>query len=50
MCIALHPWLTGVPHRIRALTEALDYVASHKGVWFATGSEIVDAYLAQGAK
>ena len=51
MCIALHPWLTGVPHRIRALTEALDYVGSHKGVWFATGSEIIEAYMvATGGK
>lgn len=50
MCIALHPYLTGVPHRIRALTSALDYIASHQGVWFATGSEIVDAYLAQREK
>jgi len=45
MCIALHPYIIGVPHRIGDLTEALDYVASHAGVWFATGSEIIEAYL-----
>jgi peptidoglycan/xylan/chitin deacetylase (PgdA/CDA1 family) len=47
MCIALHPWIIGVPHRIGALIGALDYIASHSSVWFATGGEIVDAYLGQ---
>jgi allantoinase len=47
MCIALHPWIIGVPHRIGALIGALDHIASHPAVWFATGSEIIDAYLAQ---
>jgi peptidoglycan/xylan/chitin deacetylase (PgdA/CDA1 family) len=47
MAIALHPFLTGVPHRIRYLDRALDYIASHGKVWFATGSEIIDAYRAQ---
>ena len=49
MCIALHPWIIGVPHRIGALIGALDYIASHSSVWFATGGEIVDAYLGQKA-
>ena len=47
MCIALHPWIIGVPHRIGDLIEALDFIVGKPGVWFATGSEIVDAYLAQ---
>ncbi len=47
MAIALHPFLTGVPHRIRYLDRALDYIVSHGKVWFATGSEIIDAYRAQ---
>lgn len=46
MCIALHPFLTGVPHRIRALGRALAYMAGHDQVWQATGSEIIDAYKA----
>ena len=41
MCIALHPFLIGVPHRIRYLDRALRYVASHGQVWFATGHEII---------
>ncbi len=47
MAIALHPFLIGAPHRIRTLDRALGYIAAHGGVWFATGSEIIDAYRAQ---
>ena len=41
MAICLHPYLIGVPHRIKGLDDALSYIAAHDGVWFATGSEIV---------
>lgn len=44
MAIALHPFLIGQPHRIRYLAEVLDYLRSHNGVWFATGSEIARYY------
>jgi allantoinase len=44
MGIALHPFLIGVPHRIRFLDRALQHIASHDGVWFATGSEIIQGY------
>jgi allantoinase len=47
MAIALHPFLIGVPHRIRTLDRALQYIAAHGKVWFATGSEIIDAYRGQ---
>ena len=47
MGIALHPFLIGVPHRIRYLDRALKYIAAHGKVWFATGHEIIDAYRAQ---
>ena len=46
MAIALHPFLIGVPHRIGALENALDYIRGHDGVWAATGSEIVDHFVA----
>jgi allantoinase len=46
MCIALHPFLTGVPFRSHHLKAALTYMRSKKHVWFATGSEITDAYRA----
>ena len=44
MAIALHPFLIGSPHRIRYLDRALEHIAKHDKVWFATGSEIIDAY------
>lgn len=43
--ISLHPYLIGVPHRIDCLTEALEYVCSHDGVWLATGAEIARHFL-----
>src|SRR5579884_102687 len=47
MAIALHPFITGVPHRAKYLDQALAYVTGHRHVWLATGSEILDAYRAQ---
>lgn len=46
MAIALHPYISGVPHRIEVVKSALEYVCTHRGVWLATGQEIVDHYLA----
>ncbi len=46
MCIALHPYMMGQPHRIRHLDAALDYILGHEGVWCATGEEIADWYIA----
>jgi peptidoglycan/xylan/chitin deacetylase (PgdA/CDA1 family) len=44
MAIAVHPFVTGQPHRIGALDAALEYICSHEGVWLATGAEIVEHY------
>ena len=46
MAIAIHPWQFGQPHRIPYFDSALRYILDHPQVWKATGSEIVDAYLA----
>jgi peptidoglycan/xylan/chitin deacetylase (PgdA/CDA1 family) len=46
MCLALHPFIMGRPHRLRWLDEALRYIAGHDDVWFATGEEIADWYYA----
>jgi len=46
MAIAVHPFVTGQPHRIVALERALEHICSHPGVWLATGWEIVQHYLA----
>lgn len=45
MCIAVHPYNMGQPHRIAHLEGALRHILSHDGVWAATGSEIADWYL-----
>lgn len=45
MGIALHPYVIGMPHRIWALDSALAYISKHEGVWFATGSEIIEQFL-----
>jgi allantoinase len=47
MAIAVHPFVTGQPHRIGALDSALEYICSHPGVWRATGLEIVQHFLTQ---
>jgi hypothetical protein len=44
MAIALHPFVSGMPYRIGAVDQALDYICSHSGVWTATGHEIVRHY------
>src|SRR5262249_8503167 len=46
MCLPLHPFLIGQPHRMKQFEEALDYITSHDGVCLATGREIANYYLA----
>ena len=47
MCIAVHPYLMGAPHRIGALDRLLGYLKGRDGVWWATGAEIADQYIEQ---
>lgn len=49
MCIALHPFIIGVPHRIETLNRVLGYITSQPDVWVTTASEIMDHYLKAGA-
>jgi allantoinase len=44
MGIPLHPMIVGQPLRIKYLQRALAHMKKHDRVWFATGSEIIDAY------
>jgi peptidoglycan/xylan/chitin deacetylase (PgdA/CDA1 family) len=46
MCLAIHPFLTGQPHRARYLDQVLKYIMSHEGVWQTTADEIADYYIA----
>ena len=45
MCIALHPYIMGVPHRIDSLDRVLGHIVSQPDVWVTTGSEIMDHYV-----
>jgi allantoinase len=44
MAISIHPYVTGVPHRIGYLEALLDYIGGHDGVVWMTASEIGDWY------
>ncbi len=50
MAISMHPYITGVPHRIRYLEELLDYVIGHEGTCLMTASELGDWYRGEMAK
>lgn len=47
MAISIHPYITGVPHRIRYVEELLDYIGAHDAAVFMTASEIGDWYRAE---
>lgn len=47
MAIAIHPYLTGVPHRIKYLEALYDYIIGHEDVVMWTGAEILDWYKTQ---
>jgi len=47
MSISIHPYLTGVPHRIGYLEELLDAIRQHDDVVFMTGAQILDWYVSQ---
>jgi allantoinase len=44
MGLPLHPMISGQPLRIKYLQRAIAHMKEHQGVWFATGSQIIDAY------
>ena len=46
MCIALHPFLIGQPHRIKYLDDILSYIMGHDRVWQTTADEIAEYYIA----
>jgi allantoinase len=45
MCVAVHPYVSGVPHRIKYFNQIFEYMKKHEGVVFMTGAEILDWYL-----
>jgi peptidoglycan/xylan/chitin deacetylase (PgdA/CDA1 family) len=44
MAISTHPYITGVPHRIKYYDMIFEYIRRFEGVVFLTGSEILDWY------
>ena len=46
MAIAIHPYISGQPHRIKYLEAVYDHIARHAGVVHWQGREILDWYLA----
>mgnify|MGYP001264354869 CR=1 FL=1 len=50
MAISVHPYLTGVPHRILYFEKLLDYILEHKDVEIMTGRDIHDWYTNQVKK
>jgi len=49
MAIAVHPYLSGAPHRIKYLEQGLDYIRGHKDVLFWTGEQLLDWHVGQSA-
>ncbi|MBT3990204.1 MAG: polysaccharide deacetylase family protein [Rhodospirillaceae bacterium] len=47
MTIAVHPYIHGVPHRIKYFRKIFKELSEKPGVVFMTGAEILDWYLAQ---
>ncbi|MFI4986391.1 MAG: polysaccharide deacetylase family protein [Alphaproteobacteria bacterium] len=46
LALAVHPYISGVPHRIKYLEAILEYMIGHEGVLFWTGEQILDWYRA----
>ncbi len=57
-CLALHPYLMGMPHRVAHLEQIFEHICSRTGVWLSTAGEIAghflehhyDAFVAHGAR
>ena len=45
MGVPLHPYQSGEPSRIKYFEKAIQHMKEQDKVWFATGGEILDAYL-----
>ena len=46
MCVSLHPYISGVPHRIKYVEQLFDYMQRRPGVLFWTGEQVLDWYKA----
>jgi peptidoglycan/xylan/chitin deacetylase (PgdA/CDA1 family) len=48
MALVVHPYLMGVPHRVKYLRQVLEAIRQKRDVLFWTGAQIADWYLAAG--
>lgn len=49
MGFGIHPYISGVPHRIKYFEQMMEAMASRPGVLFWSGAEILDWYNAATA-
>jgi peptidoglycan/xylan/chitin deacetylase (PgdA/CDA1 family) len=49
MAISIHPYLTGVPHRIKYLEALYDHILAHDDILVWTGEEILDWFVKETA-
>ena len=47
MAIAIHPYISGQPHRIKYLEAVYDYINRHQGVVHWNGVEMLDWYMGE---
>ncbi len=47
MAIAVHPYISSMPHRIKYLEKAYEYMNSHAGVVHMNGEEMLDWYTGE---
>jgi allantoinase len=45
MALVVHPYIMGVPHRLKYFRNALAHIRAHDGVLCWTGEQILDWYL-----
>ncbi len=50
MGFGIHPYISGVPHRIKYFERMMEQMASRPGVLFWSGAEILDWYNAATAE
>ena len=50
MAIAIHPYISGQPHRIKYLEAVYEHIGQHDGVLHWNGLEILDWYLSARAE
>ena len=46
MCVSLHPYISGAPHRIKYLEQLYDHMQRQPGVLLWTGEQVLDWYKA----